>query len=316
MTVSNYDKLARKERPKNSHTASKRSGNVRSFSAWGHRCYLLKSFAGDWKATNVFPALAPDLPASFMWKARNDREGLKRYIDALLTERRSESIYFEKAGLVEDIQMFHLDRPDDQNVRVNVGRFIDFMTLRDEFKVPLWGKVHFITDGQNVVPIEFLAALGQLLDPAEKKFYDLTKDWWHCKENDLQKMGLKPEDIHSGMYQKRHAPVMTEMDDQGPVYDEEPAAEDASNYGDEPEELGDTPQAAVTARETEVERILEAKYADIVTLVQPDRGRRYFARRIMNYDGRMLWVGTSFTRTNWKVWQRDTARLLALGLDP
>ncbi len=281
-----------------------------NFSVWGYRCYSIRASGDGCKVVNAFPALASNIPFTFTWTVRKDREGLKRYIDALVTDHRSESIYFEKVGMVDDIQFFHVDRPDDQKIRVKISRFVEFMALRDDFNVPLWGRLHFVTDGDSIVPAEFLASLGQMFDPSEKKFFDPTKEWRHCRENDLEKMGLKPEDVTSSMYRQRHAPVMAEVgtEEQVPVY-----ADDAS---DEPEELGDEASPQASVRETEVERVLEANYADMTTLVQPDRGRQYFARRIMTYEGRMLWVGTSFTRSSWKVWQRDTARLLALGLDP
>jgi hypothetical protein len=299
---------ANKAMPK--HLRGKRPNNKRTFLVWGHRCYTVRASGETWKVTNSFPALAANIPSSFTWTVRKDREGLKRYIDALVLDHRSESIYFEKVGMVDDIQFFHVDRPDDQKINVKISRFVDFMALRDDFNVPLWGRVHFVTDGASLVPREFLASLGQLFDPGEQKFFDATKEWRHCNETDLEKMGLKPEDVTSSMYRQRHAPVMAEAgaEQEVPVY--------ADDAGGEPEELGDEASPQASVRETEVERILEANYADMTTLVQPDRGRQYFARRIMTYEGRMLWVGTSFTRSSWKVWQRDTARLLALGLDP
>jgi hypothetical protein len=321
------EREARRERPRSSHTASKRSGNLRAFSAWNHRCYLLQprkfNGAGAWKATSVFPALAEDLPASFLWTAREDREGLKKYIDALLTSRRSESIYFEKAGLVEEIEMPSIARPEDTKIRANVWRFVDFMTLRDACDIPLWGKVHFITDGHNVVPIEFLAAVMQLFDPEAKRFYNPKADWWHCRESDLERMGLRPEDITSGMYRQRYQQPSVDAEGaegedvlgEDDVVDTETGSVDETPTPQTTRATTRKPPSPVT-REISVTTAKHAKHADVLTLAQPKNGPPYYVRRMITYQGQLLWAATSYHPDGpWNVSHRDAAMLLALGVD-
>ncbi len=258
---------------------------------WSHRCFHIKSKGSGWFAKNVFPALAPDLPASFQWTVKEDREGLKVYIDALLAHRRTETIAIEEQGAVTDIEVFHYDRPNDTIIRVKVARFIDYMLLRDEFDIPLWGKVHFITDGNNVVPREFIASIGQLLGE-NGKFISPDRPWRHCTEKDLTAMGLTPNDVTSSMYA-----------DQYPGRAIDPGVMDTEGPDAEP-------------REIEMSREVYDRHVDLTTRVEPVGERPYFARRIMTLRGVLLWSGTSYQLHGpWKVWTRETSQLLALGLD-
>ena len=323
MTLSNAVKQARRERPNSPHTASKRSGNATGYSMWSYRCYVMRALkhhgTSAWKASNVFPSLAPEVPLSFLWTAREDRDGLREYIDAILTNRRSKSVAMEKAGLVEMIEMFTSDRPNDVNVRANVHRFVDFLTLRDSFNIPLWGRVHFITDGHRVVPTEYLGAVSQLFDARSKTFIDPKKEWWHCRENDLERMGLRPEDVTSGMYRDRYQNAAVEAggatsDDEGLMVG------DTTSEDDDPETASTIPATtrtptSIPLREIEISRRPFPKHAELVTLVQPLHGRPYYTRRLLLFSGVLLWSGTSFYPDGpWTVWERNNALLISLGI--
>ncbi len=256
---------------------------------WSHRCFYIKPKAPGWLATNVFPALAPDLPRSFVWTVKEDREGLKVYIDALLAHRRTETIAIEEQGAVTETEIFHYDRPNDPVIRVNVRRFIDCLLLRDEFSIPLWGKIHFITDGHRIIPREFIAAIGQLLNE-DGKFIDPDRPWRHCAEKDLTAMGLTPNDITSSMY--------------------------ADQYRTNEQEAAEPEGPDAAPREIEMSREVYNRHVDLTTRVEPAGEKPYFARRIMTLRGALLWSGTSYQLHGpWKVWTRETSQLLALGLD-
>ncbi len=292
---------------------------------WAYRCFYLRPRKRNdrltWVAANVFPMLAADVPVSFVWTTFADKDGLRQYIDALVMSRRSESIRFEHDGFAEDVEMPSIDRPNSSTIKVNVHRFMDFLALRDSFDVPLWGKVHFITDGQMVVPREYLGAVSQLFDSAMKKFIDpSSKAWHHCTERDLDKMGLRPEDIHTGMYRARYqngavdggaddaeATVGTDMVDTetGPV-DETPT----------PQTHRVPLQTGSVTREISINNQRHERYADVLTLVQPKKGPAYYARRLMTYGGRLLWAGSSYQQDGpWHVSHRDPALLLSLKID-
>ncbi len=266
--------------------------------AWAYRCFWMRPKGSGWHAINAFPALSPDIPQKFLWNYRDDKEGLCRYIDVLLTGQRSEATTIEVSGAVSDTEMFHCDRPKDPVIRVAVRRFVDYLMLRDHFEVPLWGKVHFITDGWNVIPREFIAAIGQLLGE-DGSFLDPTKPWKHCTEQDLAAMGLKTSDVTSSMNRKRFARPNATAEQ---VF----AGADAS--------AGDAPPAP--PREIELSREIFDRYVDMLTQVIPEDEQHYFTRRIISVSGPILWCGTSYARSGpWRVWTRNTAELLALGLN-
>ncbi len=247
-----------------------------------------------WYCRNLFPAFTPDLPAKFVWPERADVEGLRHYIDALLHGNKSEAVLIEKAAGVEDVEMFHLDRPDDTIIRVHIGRFVDLLLMRDHFDAPLWARMHFITDGKTLVPSTYLTALGALLGE-DGQHIDPSKPWHTCTVKDLTKMGLKPSDVTSSMYRNRaqSKPWM----DQAAVASTEPTA------------------PPLAPKEIEVHRADYDRYADVVTKVCPENAPPYFTRRVISTRGRALWVATAVQIAGpWKVWTREPAELMALGL--
>lgn len=287
---------------------SKRSGN-NALASWGHRCYYIRpknhGEVHGWKATNLFPALGWNIPSEFLWTVREDKEGMCAYIDAVLTGRQSEIIFFETKGLAVDIKTAEIDRPNDIKIRANITRFVDCLMLRDSFDVPLWGKIHFVTDGHNIVPVEFIAAIAQLLDPLAKKYTDPSREWWHCHESDLTKMGLTTADVTSSMYRSRYERAGVEVDsDDGNTAAMNGVEEDSESIA-----------PLVQPREIEISRRRFDRHFELVTLVKPERKGAYYARRLLTYRGAQLWVGTSFFPEGpWKVYHRDSATLLALGV--
>jgi hypothetical protein len=247
---------------------------------------------------NVFPALSPDIPSKFVWAFADDKEGLKHYIDLILTGQRSEATMVEATGAITEQEMFHLDRPQDQVINVNIRRFVDYLLLRDRFSVPLWGKVKFITDQSNIIPREFIAAIAQILGE-DGKFLDPNRPWKHCTEKDLEAMGLKPSDVTSSMNRGKFSSH---------------AASPSIESTFVPPEETDVP--APPPQEVEMRRDAYRDYVDLLTQVRPEEGDPYFVRRIISLRGPILWAGSAYRPNGpWKVWQRDNAQLLALGLN-
>ncbi len=232
-----------------------------------------------------------------MWNYRDDKEGLRQYIDALLTGQRSESAATESTGAVSDTELFHMDSPTDQVIRVSIRRLVDYLLLRDRFDIPLWGKVHFVTDGHNIVPREFIASIGQILGE-EGKFLDPNKTWKHVSEKDLEAMGLKTADVTSSMNRKRFSNTPTATIDH--------AFADTEDGGAPP----------APPREIEIRRDVFEHYINMLTQVVPEGEDPYFTRRIINMSGVILWCGTSYELAGpWRVWTRNTAELLAIGVN-
>ncbi len=267
------------------HSRGKRGAISGQMFYWSYRCYRIDPFRTGWKCRNMFPALILDIPAVFVWPERSDRNGLQKYVDALLLGNRSDAVALEAAGAVQDIEMYHMERPGDVNIRVHARRFVDTLLLRDHFSVPLWGKLRFITDGATMVPSDFIAAMGAILGE-EGRHLDPSKPWKLCTEKELHAMGINPSDVTSSMYQNRAPSVAS------PVVD------------------------GVPPREVEVHRIRHADYTDLMTRVIPDASQSYFARRIISRKGQQLWSATAYQIEGpWKIWKRESSELLALGLN-
>ncbi len=262
-----------------------------------YRCFVFKAKGSVWRIKNVFPALAPDIPASFVWTAKQDLDGAKAYIDALLSGRTSASIYYEKVGLVSDIEHHVIDRPNDPTVRVLVHRLAELLLLRDHFSVPLWGKVRFITDGQRLVPIDLIAAIAAMVDP-EGKYIDTKKTWRAASEKDLEAMGITKDDVTTSLYRRK-----------------EPSIKPASLQPVPLEDADDEPE--IEPQQFEVSRTVGERHVDLVTCVKPGGEQpSFYARRIFTFrDNVLLWEGTSYNPDGpWKVWHRNNTRMLAEGV--
>lgn len=261
-----------------------------------YRCFYMRFGKGDaFQAMNLFPALTGDIPESFIWHSRSDVDGLHKYIDAVLLGKKSEALHYEKIGMVTDIKTFQIERPEDPLIKVSAKRFADFILLRDHFNVPLWGRVHFITDGHRVVPREFLASVGAAVDPAGD-FIDMNGDWRGLTEEELKNMGLRTEDITSSMYRKESLPTNGIA---APV--------------------GNNDDIEVAPLEREIDRQVSDEHVDLLTQVIPSDGSQvYYARRLFLFkktNGQLLWEGTSFNPMGpWTVYFRNSAKMLALSI--
>jgi hypothetical protein len=238
---------------------------------------------------SVFKGLLPGLPIHFVWLPRDDRDGLKRYIDSLLLGRKTESTQIEQMGCITEVEYDLTPRSEDSDVQINAHRLVDFLALRDHFNVPLWGKVRFVTNGKHLVPYEYIAAMSKLAGPYGAVF-DAAAPWKKATPKDLEAMGLKPEDVTSSMY--RFGPTS----DTGETHAQEPAA---------------------PPREEQISMTHFRRHFEILTQSFPEGQRTFFTRRLFLYSGKQLWVGTAFAETGpWKVWERATSELIALGLTP
>ena len=262
--------------------------HLRSIGAWLHRCYhLAPRKGGGWRCRNLFVGLAKDLPITFEWPSTEDRDGVKTYIDALLLSRMAEVTQIENAGLAINVVHDTTTIPEDPIVPVKIARLADYFQLRDRFDVPLWGKVRFMTNGRAFVPIEFIAAMAQILDKNGDRM-DCSGDWHLASTDDLERVGLRPEDITSSMNLRAGSATA--------------AAEEAS---------------ATPPREEQISMTHLKRHFEILSQSFPEGQPTFFTRRLFLYSGKQLWVGTSFQEKGpWKVWERATSELLALGLTP
>jgi len=260
-----------------------------------HRCYKLSPLRKGWKGTLLFNWVYEQWPSSFFWTNKNDIDGVKKYIDLLLTDHIAEAKFYEANGLVEDVQYIDPNERvslEKNFVHVNIHRMLDLFKLRDSFRVPIWHKLHFVTDQNRLVPVEFIAALSEFTGEDE----DMGGDWKKAKKEDLSEMGLAIEDVHTGMYREDSASV------------EAGRGEEAAEEGDDPDRPPD---------ETEVSRKTFDRHFELVSRITRGGARPYFCRRLIRYDGHVLWSGTAWDAQGpWRTHERDNAQLLALGVVP
>jgi hypothetical protein len=231
-------------------------------------------------------------PWKFFWRERSDRDGLKAYIDAQLAGRKSEAVQIEQTGLVTGVQMFPQPHGDEATVNVKADALFQTLMLRDTVELPLWGRVRFCTNHDRLVPADFIASLAAVADP-EGRFLDPTKGPWRIATvKDLDAMGLKPEDVTSGMYRHEVEPVH---------------AEGAA-------EAEDAPPGPIA--ETEVQRIEGRRTLTLVTKCHAKKP--YFSKRIYSVqDGALVYSGTAWSPQGpWTDYHRDNGRFMALGVGP
>jgi len=277
------------------------SGNGFKSPAFVYRCFLMQHIKGNrgWHCRNLMPAFFKDVYQSFVWNAFTDREGLEEYIDDLITGRRSKSVVPEANGIVTECKDYDWKivpqspntHKDPTVFEITVNRFVECMLLRDKMCLPLWGRLRFITDGKRLVPASFIGAMAPLLNK-DGDHVDPGPNWKWADEGDLAAMGLQPDDVTSGLYRGQAAPRSSYST---------PSSDDAPDV--EPQQI-------------EVSRSVGRTHVDLVTLVRPVDGEPFYARRIFLFaDSHLLWDGTSFHRNGpWKVWQRDSSRMLAEGI--
>lgn len=261
---------------------------ARAHTAWTHRCFWMVARQKKWFVRNVFPMFSAEVPSSLVWTAFDDREGLQHYLDAVLRGQRSRALYFERNGLAIDLVYPVMDMEKAQEtIHLSFKRLIEILTLRDPIDVPVWGKMRFITDGRKLVPYEFITAVAEIVDP-EGESLKPSPFWRFATGKDLDRMGLKPEDVTSGMY--RQVPQSTEHAPLAP---------------------------SVGAQESEVRRTVGRDHVDLLTRVRPPNGTPYFVRRIFRtcQGSPVLWAGSAFEENGpWHCYHRDSAGLLAEGI--
>lgn len=278
-----------------------------STAAWPYRCFYIRAAAGGWRATNCLAFIQADFPREFIWTSREDREGLRTYIDLITAGRRAEAIDFEDRKLVHSIQYDPM--PVEGTVKVTLERFLDFITMRGHIDVPLKHKVQFVGNrGRQLVPAEFITSLMKYV-PNPKWFGD-PSDWHWVKRDELDEIDPAGLTVSSGMY--RGMPNAVDNP-------EDVAAMEADGVGSQV-----VPsirryrrrQVSKPPRETEIERVAHERYFELLTVATPSHGPQYFVRRLSTYAGEMLWSGTSYNLSGpWAEHERNSGMLLALGVN-
>jgi hypothetical protein len=239
----------------------------------------------------------PALPKSFHWT--RDMAALRQYVDAWYLGDRKTTARYERENSATDIVMPTADEVHAfMRIRVNLNRLVDTLTLTDAFDVPLWGHSAFVTDGNYLVPCDYINRLVSL-DPKRFGHLDPTHKWERAMPQHLKAMGLKPEQVTSGMYLRNK-----------PTPDAAPAT------ASDGEQEGAVAATSATPRERTLLRRDRVDYIEWVTEIIPDDQPPYFCRRLYR-DQQMLYEATSYNRSGpWTVYSRDNNALLALGVDP
>lgn len=261
----------------------------------GHRGYWYRKFKTHIMCEHVTWWMFPLLPKRFQWNDTAVRLGM--YIDAWYSGDRRTTAQYEKEGAATDLEMPDVtDPPLAKRVRTSATRLFSALALQDQFDVPLWGTLTFITDGRYLVPANFISQLIAA-DPKRFGHLDANAKWEKATPQHLQKMGLKPEQVTSGMYLKPQAAATSA----------EPADEDP---------VGEVPEPQSPPRERTLLRRDRVDYIEWVTEIEYEGQAPYFCRRLYR-DQQMLYEATSYSRNGpWTVYTRDNSTLLALGIDP
>ena len=265
-------------------------------SIWSYRCFVFRRHRSGWRALNILKLLTMDIPRGFLWMKLHDREGLKAYVDAVISNRGAHATLFEERGYVEQVEY---DPPMiGDTFRLSAKALFGCLALRDAFDVPLFEKVTFVTDGQKLVPTEFIALLSECADNPE--WFGNPDKWRWATPEDLDRIsGGDPMKINSGMY--RGKPNF--MNSSVPLL----PGVDADTGG----EMPDTPPS-----ETEIRRDAYEKHFELLTCVRSSRARTYFVRRLATYRGQVMLSASSFNPLGpWTVYARDSALLLANGVN-
>jgi hypothetical protein len=245
------------------------------------------------KVWSMSPTLYRDVPARFRWTPSTDVEGCMAYIDALVSGRRTIADTYERKGYVSQIEM--PEPVQEQRIRVTVKGFVDYLLLRGHIDIPLNSRLLFMTEGQKVVPRDYIAALAPLLESTgDAGALSPTDDWRHLNRETLEQIGGQ-DSLTLG--RNRVAGVS-----------DAPATEVEASPGALPDD-------AEFPAEVEVRRRLLDRHADLLTKVLPAGQTPFYARRLIDYRGHLLWSGSSWEeRGPWRVSHRDAPRLLALGV--
>jgi hypothetical protein len=265
---------------------------------WVYRCYLLSPAKAGWRARSLLKHLTLGLPRSFDWAEREDKDGLRGYIDAVTAGRTAAVMEFESRGLVTNVE--HDPEVLTDSIKVNLKAFLSVLSQRDWLDMPLRATYNFTTDGKKLVPAQFIAVLAEYAgNPA---WFGNPDDWRWATPQDLERIsGGDPNGVHTGMYRGKEN-----------FMDAAPGAGPAPIDADGDPVLVDAPPV-----EIEINRRSFAKHFELLTQVKPPSGQPYFVRRLALYNGRILWAGSSFSPVGkWTVYERDTSLLLAYGLTP
>lgn len=265
---------------------------------WTYRCYHMQPAKPGWRAKNILKHLTADIPRTFVWTEREDREGLQGYIDAVTAGRVAAAVEFESRGLVLNVERDPEVLTD--SLRLNLRAFLSVLSQRSQLDMPMRATYNFVTEGEKLVPVQYITLLAEYADnPA---WFGNPDDWRWATQEDLDRIsGGDRKAIHTGMYRGTEnfmegAPTVAanqvEVDGQLVPVDAPPA------------------EIEISCRRFE-------KHFELLTQVRPQTGQTYFVRRLALYNGRILWAGSSFSPTGkWTVYERETSLLLAYGLQP
>jgi len=247
-----------------------------SGSAWKYCMYSFRpAKGGGWYAANRLRHLAYGFPRSFVWKDKDDKEGLRSYVELIAAGRKTEAALIEGSGAVTEIEY----DPEQLTgcITVDADAFFSTLALTGYVKIPLVERVRFTLNGRAITAAEYLTILGE---------YSGKPDWF----NPNGARWATPDEVeelqpHSAM------------------------------YTDERLGQAELPAPEEPPRETEISRTSYDRHFEMITLVEPSSGKPYFVRRVANLHGTVIWSGSAFSpKGPWKEYSRNSAQLIALGV--
>lgn len=139
---------------------------------WVWRIYKIVPWKTGWKCVSLLSHYPlPNTPAEFYWTNVLDIDGLKKYIDAVLTGQETDALQFLERGQVLDIQL-HPPAPCEM-YEVPADVLVNYLLLRGSISVPINGVLRIYAaktnNEQRYVTSDFLGALAPLLIDEEAK---------------------------------------------------------------------------------------------------------------------------------------------------
>jgi hypothetical protein len=271
---------------------------------------MIRALGQGWRCINRAPGLCPAYPREFQWASRSDDEGLKNYIDLVLTERTTEARAIEALGMVTDVVADTTTEPPAAYVPPRA--LLDVLLLRDPARIPFHQGLRLYhahtTKGKLVVfPGDIPLAMARLYGSLEGGKNPTVLD-----RKGIPSLGITRADMHSGFYLDHPELAPRIIDDEVREMHERGA-------GPASGPAGASAAPAVPPRENLLQHDASGQAVIALSEVISTGGAPdYYVRRVVAIDtGELAYVATSYHRNGpWHVWERDNSLLLRLRVTP
>lgn len=278
------------------------SGNGRS---WFHRGYIcfMKQRERQIRCQYRISRCNLWMPREFLWQ-NTSRGDCCHYIDLLARKEIAAARAIQEQGLVADI-VFETETADDRPfVTIHPTRLLAMLRGEEVLEVPLDARIRFIPDSgkghytandvdaaifSKEITEEYLRALRRLIGEGRPVMVLPMIE----EQATLEKYGFRLTDakLHSGF----NLDIAREVNGQ---------------------QANETSGAPAPVDETSVTTVEHGTHTETVSLITGNEQRPYFVRRLLRQQ-HLLWSGTSYHADGpWTEYHRDTARLIALHINP